>query len=227
MQILEAEKGVRTGAFFAVIGLVSVAVSCRTGERSSIGITVSPTQGVGRTDLLKPLQQRFCLRMVGEIDRLDVDGNRDRGMAQDFQWITGFQIALANTWLAGELPPGNDVVQERIVECLRDLVAQAGYILKITSEKSRRNPARIDGHPAGLGRAAGIKEVSMEPKHAATGRNAAAVDAKQESVGQEQYIETIGGELTGVDLIVDHNGQNDLIKEQVQHEDNSLIIRRR
>src|SRR5438270_1515055 len=121
---------------------------------------------VGWSCLGKPLQQGFRLRMVGDVHTRIFQGHGKSRMRQDFNRVSGFKVALADAGLAWELPARSDVIDERIVECFRDLMADCGYVLKSSPENPRRNPAGIIGDPPAFRRAK-IGVVSVETQHAA------------------------------------------------------------
>ena len=95
-------------------------------ERFCIGITVRAIDGGGSWLLLKPLQQRFRLRMIRSAGNV----NREAWIRKHLDRIAGLKIVLARAGFAGELPCGNQVIDERIVERLRDFMAERGHVLK-------------------------------------------------------------------------------------------------
>src|ERR1051325_7066107 len=91
--------------------------------------------------------------MVGRRHSCNFQGYWEGCIRQYLNRIAGFQVALANTGLTGELPARGHVIHERIVERFCDFVADRGYVLKSSAKDSRGNPARELGRPAVLRRA--------------------------------------------------------------------------
>src|SRR5579859_1377764 len=177
---------------------------------------------------LKPLQQRFGLRMIRKylMPFSNRYGHSCRG--QDLHRIASLQVPLTDVricGLAGELPGGCDVVNERIVERLRGFMRECGYVLESSAENSRRDPTRILGDPAGLRDRARLKEVGMEAKHTAPSGGVRIVDVerKQKGVGEQRHVQPIGCEIAGVDL-VHYFVVEEEVKQQIQHQHEGMAV---
>ena len=104
--------------------------------------------------------------MVGSCHTLVLQRYRERSIRQYFHRVAGFQVALAHAGFARELPARGDIVDERIVERLSDLVADRSYVFKSAAENARGNPAGELREPTAL-RHCAIREISVETQHAA------------------------------------------------------------
>ena len=74
--------------------------------------------------------------MVGQTG----DVHRKAWIGKHLNRVAGFKIVLAGAGFSGELPRRNLVVDERIIERLRNFMAERGYVLE-TGEDAGRNPA--------------------------------------------------------------------------------------
>ena len=75
------------------------------------------------------------------------DVNGEAWIRKHFDRIAGFKIVLASAGFAGELPRRNLIVDERIIERLRDFMAERGHVLK-SAEHAGRYPAGKSKYPA-------------------------------------------------------------------------------
>src|SRR6185312_2957714 len=151
--------------------------------------------------------------MVGGGHTCIFQGYWECRIRQNFDWVSGLQVALANTGLAGELPARSNVVDERIVEGFSDLVADRGHVIKSAAEDSGRNIAGIIGNPAVLG-CTKIGEVGVETEHAAAAahQRIVGIEIEQERVGEQRKIEGVSGHVPSIDLVI-HNDAKLLVKE--------------
>ena len=93
------------------------------------------------------------------------------------------------------------------------------YILNATTEEAGRNPACKLSHPARLRHRIEHPEKSVESEHAAASRLALVVNREQERVGQQQIVESIGGEVAGIDVAHNLVGKQGIEKQvEQQHE---------
>src|SRR5947209_5169909 len=110
------KKGTDEPVPFEVEKLFLVAKSCRCSQGSKVRIAIRSVKCIGRYSFCKPLQQGLRLRMVGCCYAFILQSYRETRIRQDLNRISGFQVTLANTRLARELPARCSVVDERIVE---------------------------------------------------------------------------------------------------------------
>src|SRR5713101_2649715 len=134
------------------------------------------------------------------------DGDRHAGNRQHLDGVALLQVALAEMRicrLARELPPGGGVVEERIAKLFRSFVRERGHVLESTTEDAWRDPACILSDPAGLRYRTRLKEIGVEPEHAAPSRSIGIVhvERKQKGVGEQGCVQGIGGEMTVDDLV--------------------------
>src|SRR5712672_1001826 len=176
----------------------------RNGGRIRIAERAADCVGGGAH--LKPLQQRYDLRVIGEhFPPLSEQYGHSRHR-KDFDRIAFLKICLTN--LGGgrnsrELPSWHNRVDKGIRDCFCNFVRKRSYVLEPCPKQSWRNPAGEVENPAGLRGHAIFEEVSMESQNAATSELSLTVDRKQERVGIHIDIERVGGEVTGVDVIHD------------------------
>src|SRR5579864_6238374 len=100
--------------------------------------------------------------------------DRDGCVGQAFNGISDFEIVLAIS--VCRRPPRRDAVRsiapdERIIQALRHLVTECGYVFESRREESVRNPARIIQHISFLAeivaRIPGLVVVSVKSEHTA------------------------------------------------------------
>ena len=75
------------------------------------------------------------------------DVNREAWIREHFYGIAGFKIVLAGAGFAGELPRGNLIIDERIIERLGNFMAERGHVLE-AGEDAGRNPTGKSKYPA-------------------------------------------------------------------------------
>src|SRR5258707_3708958 len=182
---------------------------------------------VGGRAHLKPLQQGYDLRVIGEhFPPLSEQYGHGR-RRKDFDRIAFLQVRLTNLgggWKSRELPCRHNRVDKGIRDWFWNFVRQRGYILEPGPKQSWRNPAGKVENPAGLGGHAICEEISMESEYATTRELSLVVDGKQERVGIHVDIDRVGGEVTGVDVIHYLIGIQS-VEEQVQQFDKWIAVR--
>src|SRR6185312_244382 len=88
---------------------------------------------------LKPLQQRNVLRVVSKREVLLLYGDGSGSIRQDLDWITLFEIGLADFCvrrLAGELPVRRRIADEGIGIRLSQFMAQRSHVLETGAKES-------------------------------------------------------------------------------------------
>src|SRR5690242_19350231 len=105
--------------------------------------------------------------MEEEIDPAFLDPHRKDTISQHLNRISGLEISLARAWSkARKLPGRHDVVNEWIVEGLRNLVRDGGDVGNSTGENSWQAPSSKREYPARL-RTGIVVGIRMKSAHAA------------------------------------------------------------
>ena len=187
-------------------------------ERFCIGIAECAIDCRGSWFLFKPLQQRFRLRMVCCAGNM----NREAWIRKHFNRIAGFKIVLAGAGFAGELPRWDLIIDERIVERLRNFMAERGHVLE-SGKNAGRNPTGKSKYPARFFWDSGVSKERMESQGAAAPHAAFIVERKDESIGEERDIQRVCVEASSVDLIC-HDIENLLVEKLVENKDRGMAV---